>query len=156
MKDAVLYIHGILRWGVLGLGLAAFVLAVHGLRRSQPYSGRQRGLGVGLIAVLDTQILLGLMLLLFLTDWVPEFMRDPSASMWSAPVRFFVLEHGTAIAIGALLVHIGHARVKRETDDRQRQRLTAVFVGWGTLALAIGVPWPFMHVARPLWPAWPF
>jgi hypothetical protein len=47
---------------------------------------------------------------------------------------------------------VGRARIRRAEDSPLKHRRVLVYLGLALLLVVIGVPWPFMPVARPLWP----
>ena len=159
MYFAVLLIHSWLRWGVLGLGLATFVRAlkagpvdVGADERRAPTAGKRakNPLTTAFVASFDTQLLIGLILYVFLSPMTPHSGEQFRAAMKVSMLRFFAVEHATAMFVAMLLVHGGAVWARRAPDLRTERRRTAWFAGLSVAIMLIGMPWPFMAYARPL------
>jgi uncharacterized membrane protein YozB (DUF420 family) len=150
MYATTLFIHSWLRWIVVLVALLAVLRASRGLRAARPWATGDGKLGRLLVGLIDLQFLLGLTLYVFLSPLVRSAFADFGAAMRSAPLRFFAIEHITAMLVAVALAHIGHARVLRAREDRKRHK-NALFGSAGFLLLAlIGMPWPVLKHGRPL------
>jgi hypothetical protein len=72
-------------------------------------------------------------------------MKDPM-------LRFWAVEHVTAMLLAIACVHLGKVLVHRAANDATRQRRTLLYFGVALALLLYASPWPFSHVARPIWP----
>ncbi len=149
LYSVTLFVHSWLRWFVLVAALWSIVRAASALRRGEgftPADERRSRVFVGLV---DAQFSLGLLLYLWLSPIVRSAFADMGAAMRSAPLRFFAVEHITAVLLAVACLHIARGRARRaEPLERHRIMLKG---SCAFLALAlIGIPWPGLKHARPL------
>jgi len=141
MLSIVLFLHSILRWGVLLAAGWATLAALQGGGRS--WTRRARIPGVVLAAVADLQLLLGLALWLALSPFA--ITRGVRSHYWS-------LAHPLAGIAVVVLVHVGSVLVRRKLDDAARWRTAARFYGAALAVALLAVPWPFLTTGRALLP----
>jgi mono/diheme cytochrome c family protein len=150
MYALTLFVHSWLRWVVVFAAAYAVLRASRGLAGGRPFGDVDEKVSRALVGLIDLQFSLGLVLYVFLSPMVQGAFADLKAAMRSAPLRFFAIEHITAMVIAVALAHIGRARVRRASDDRKRQR-NALFGSAGFLLMVlVGMPWPFLKHGRPL------
>jgi cytochrome c551/c552 len=70
-------------------------------------------------------------------------MHDPT-------LRFFGVEHITAMFLGISFLHVGRTRSKLLSDGKTRHRRVLGFTLVALLLVIIGVPWPSRPYGRPL------
>jgi len=152
MFSFVLALHSLMRWAVVLLGLYATGRAKLGWFFKKPWSGGDRTAGLLFTIAFDVQVLLGLLLYFVLSPITTGAFRNMGAAMQNGVVRFWVAEHITIMLVALALAHVGRVRLRKAASDRARHFTAALFFGLATLLVLIGTPWPFMPVARPLWP----
>ena len=152
MHSATLTLHALVRWAVILLGLYATGRAKLGWFGKRPWTGADNQAGLWFVTSFDIQALLGLILYLALSPITTGAFQHMGGAMQNTVVRFFVVEHVTAMLLGLALAHIGRVRVRRASTDHARHRTAAISFGFALLLVLLGTPWPFMPVARPLWP----
>jgi hypothetical protein len=150
LAAAVLWLHSWLRWVVLATGATLLARAAAGLLRGRAWSAWDRRAAVAFLSALDTQVLLGLSLFFVLSPLTPRSVADLRAFMPVAPLRFFAVEHPTAMLVGLIAAHAGWAFARRAPTDRARHRRILVGVGVAMLAFAVGIPWPWLPYGRAL------
>jgi mono/diheme cytochrome c family protein len=150
MYALFLLIHSWLRWLVLLAAIYAAVQAARALSAKKPFRSGDERLNRAFVGLVDLQFMVGLALYLFLSPIVQGAFANMKAAMRSAPLRFFAIEHITAMLIALALAHVGRARLRRAGDDAKRQR-NALLSSAGFLVIAlIGMPWPMLKHGRPL------
>jgi hypothetical protein len=150
MYALFLFIHSWLRWIVVLAALYASVKAARGVAAKKPWAAGDETLSKAFVGLVDLQFTVGLVLYVFLSPIVHGAFVDMKAAMKSAPLRFFAIEHITAMLIAVALAHIGRSRLTRSGDDAKRQR-NALFSAASFLLIAlIGMPWPMLKHGRPL------
>ncbi len=155
MTDSILLlVHSWLRWLVVALAVATVGRAVRGWVGRRSRSALDDRLGRLFVIALDGQVLLGVVLYLFVSPMTTGAFRVPGTIMANAALRFWVVEHPFAMLAALALAHVGRVRIRRATEAPARHRVAAVFFGLALLLLLVGVPWPFMPTARPLWRSW--
>jgi hypothetical protein len=145
----VLTVHSWLRWAVLLAGLIAFVRAAAGTSRGGAWTAADDRTGFWFVAILDLQVLLGLMLYLLLSPFTHAAFADFGAAMKNSGLRFWAVEHITGMIIGLVLAHVGRVRA-RKTDSLRRHRVVAICFGLALVAIAVSIPWPGTPAGRPL------
>jgi len=152
MYSAVLALHSLLRWVVLLAALAATATALRGWLGGRPFTKGARLSGVALVASIDLQVLLGLLLYFALSPFVRAALAHPAAAMAEPGLRYWFVEHPVPALLAAVLAHLGSVLGRRAPDDAARLRRTALAYGAALLLAAVAVPWPFVRFGRPLWP----
>jgi hypothetical protein len=145
----VLTIHSWLRWIVLLAGITAFIRSASGASRGTPWTRADDRAGFWFSILLDVQVLVGLVLYVFLSPFTHAAFGNLGDAMRNSGLRFWAVEHTTGMIIAIGLVHIGRARL-RKADERRRHRIASIFYGLALVAMAISIPWPGTHAARPL------
>ena len=144
MYSIVLLLHSWIRWvalvGAVGTTLAALM-------------NRERTAeGWGLVAMigLDLQLLLGLLLYLVVSPNMAEIRAHFGEAMQNGQLRFWAVEHLTAMLVAVILAHVGRVLARKaKTAGAKRARLLICF-GLATILILIGMPWPGLPYGRPL------
>lgn len=147
----VLAIHSLWRWVVLGAVVARLARAV--AARGAPFARLDKTLGLVAMIALDLQLLLGLALYLGLSPAVSAAEMDFGAAMKDPYLRFWSVEHATAMFLAIVFGHVANIRVKRAADDRHKHKAAMIGYGIALVLILAGMPWPFRAViGRPLLP----
>lgn len=149
MHEILLFIHSYTRWLVVFLFVVVLVLAFRGWLGRQPWQPRDGYLGLGLIAAVDLQLLMGLFVYL-VSPIIKAAFGDMGAAMKTGAIRFFVVEHLLLMLIAAGIAHTTKVLINKVKDDSTRQRRAAIGYGISFLVLLAGIPWPFFSYGRPL------
>lgn len=136
----LLSIHGYWRWVVLLTGIVSIVVAIRGLIGHRTFAPAGRKAGVLYVTAIDMQFLLGIALL-FTSPLVKIAWMNMGAAMKQHELRFFSVEHVTAMIIAVTFAHIGWIRCKRAVEDRLKYRRLLVWNLLSLVAVAIGIPW---------------
>lgn len=150
MYPWILFIHSWLRWAVLGAALYVIVRAVRGIRSKSDWHKADARAFFTLCRLADVQVTLGLLLYLWLSPIVQSALVDLKAAMRSAPLRFFGVEHITAMVIAIVVLNIGSLRVKRHEPSTARHATSLKWTLGFLLCVCAGIPWPGLDIARPL------
>jgi hypothetical protein len=145
----VLVVHSWLRWIVLLAGIFAFVRSAVGASRRSTWTPADDRAGFWFTTVLDTQVLLGLVLYIFLSPFTHAAFGDIGEAMRNSGLRFWAVEHVFGVVVGVALAHVGRVRA-RKTDSLRRHRVVAIFFGLALVAIVASIPWPGMPAGRPL------
>ena len=144
MYSTVLLIHSWLRWAALVGGVGATFSAGSG------DDARAERFGLGLMMVLDVQMLLGLLLYFVLSPFTTVAMNNFGAAMRDPALRFWAIEHISMMFVAVVAVHIGRVLARKAaTPAQKRSRLFFAF-GVATAAMVAGIPWPGLAIGRPL------
>ena len=142
----VLTVHSLWRWVVLGSAFTAVGVGLAGLVRRWAYFPLGRRAGLAFVGAVDAQLFMGLWLY-GISPLVRAAWANLPAAMKTHDLRFFSVEHVTAMLAAVTLVHVGAWRCQRVSTDRARYGHLA---GWSAAALALilaGLPWwrPFLR-----------
>ena len=149
MYVAVLFIHSWLRYAVLAAGLWCLIASIRGLKRGGAWRQADERVHVGFLAVLDTQLLLGLTLYFFLSPISAAAWGNWAVAMKEPTLRFFGVEHIATMLLALAVAHLGRVRSKRRHDTARYRSVLITQCVWLVLTL-IAIPWPGLDIARPL------
>jgi uncharacterized membrane protein len=145
----LLTLHNITRWIFLVLGIVVLVRSFSGWLKKSDYQDRDRKLSSMFAGIYDLQILLGI-ILYFTKGWAGVLMNAAGDVMKTASLRFFAVEHWLIMIIGAVIVHIASAKVKKISDSQKKYRLTAIWFAIAIILVLVSIPWPGTAANRPL------
>jgi hypothetical protein len=149
MYGVVLFVHSWLRYAVLGAGLWLLFACVRGLRGGGPWVRSDERAHVAFLALLDTQLLLGLTLYFALSPISAAAMANFGAAMKNPHLRFFGVEHIATMLLAIATAHIGRVRAKRKQGPARYRSTVVAQSLWLVLTLA-AIPWPGLDIGRPL------
>jgi heme A synthase len=148
MYTTVLTIHSWVRWLALIAAVGATFAAVRGKVQGTDSLADRWGL-FAMMAV-DIQMLLGLILYLVVSPNMQEIRAHFGEAMKNAQLRFWAVEHISAMFAALVLVHVGRVLARKaRTPVGKRTRLLICF-GLATVLMILGTPWPGMPAGRPL------
>jgi hypothetical protein len=137
MYATVLLIHSWVRWLALAAGIGTTAT-------------RKEGWALTTMIALDVQLLLGLLLYLVVSPNMAEIRAHFGEAMRNAQLRFWAVEHLTAMILAVVFAHVGRVLARRaKTPEAVRSRILICF-GIATLLMLIGIPWPGLAYGRPL------
>lgn len=128
----------------------AFARGLRGWAANMPYKKVDRVISLATVIAIDTQLLLGLVLHLFLSPIIAAGFANVGAAMKDDTLRFFLVEHPFAMVLAVGAVHVGRRRMKRATTDSALHVTLAVSCLISLVLVAIGIPWD-----RPMVPVLP-
>jgi len=150
MYPTLLVIHSLLRWVVLGAAVIALLRAFGGWSSGRPWTPTDEKVGKQFILFLDLQFVVGLLLYVAFSPLTTAAFADFGAAMRDSIMRFWAVEHITAMVIALALAHIGRVKARKLVDNRSRHRTTAIYFGLALLLILASIPWPFMAAGRAL------
>lgn len=148
MYSATLIVHSWLRWGVILLGVLLLVRAV-GAASSGRWTPADNRAAILFTMVFNLQFLVGLLLYFLVSPITREALRHMDAAMQSASLRYFAVEHPTAMLVALVFAHVGGGRVRR-APEAKKGRMALIFFGIAMLVILAMTPWPNTAGARPL------
>jgi hypothetical protein len=148
MYTTVLMLHSWIRWIALVAMIGATLAVIRGkVQGTQSIADRW---GLFAMMALDIQLLLGLLLYLVVSPNMQEIRAHFGEAMKNPQLRFWAVEHLTAMLVAVVLVHVGRVLARKaKTPAAKRTRMLVCF-GIATLAIFLGTPWPGMAAGRPL------
>lgn len=145
MYKGLLHLHSVLRWVILILLLVAIYQTI--VNKNKQFSDGQRKTGLFLMICADVMLLLGLYQW-FAGDWGLKSIQANGMSvvMKNPVLRFFAVEHITAMLIAIVLIHMGYSYGKKTVTDAQKQKRILLYFGLALLIILLVIPWPFREV----------
>jgi len=139
MYDLLLSIHNVTRWLVLLAAAYLLYRSLSGLSR-RSYGAADRQAGLVYTALMDAQLLLGL-LLMILSPLVQSALGNLGAAMQNSQTRFFIVEHWVLMLAAVVLAHLGGARIKKVADGALKQRQALTWYGLSVALMLLAIPW---------------
>jgi len=140
MYTTLLALHSWIRWialiAVVGTTLAAIRGKVAG---SDSLADRW---GMVAMMVLDTQLLLGLLLYFVVSPNMRAIMDNFGGAMKDPALRFWAVEHISAMIAAVALSHVGRVLARKAKDPAAKRNRLLVTFGLATLLMLVGMPWP--------------
>jgi hypothetical protein len=152
--ELVLFLHSLLRWGVILSGVLVLLQGAIGLFVGGELGALGKRMQLIFMICIDVQLLLGLALWA-LSPTVAQGRADMSAAMKDPQLRFWVVEHGLTMLLALVAVHVGRMLVRKAANPRAAHLRTALYSGLALALIFLRTPWPFANVSRP-WLYWPF
>jgi hypothetical protein len=127
--DAIFAVHGLLRYAVLVMGVAAALVALVGWRRGDvSLAGPERGTMAAFLGLLDIQVLLGVLLLVF------------------RPFYPMLIGHLVMMVLAVVVGHAGSILARRRSQDRPAASVRFI-TAIATVLLVVG---GIMAIGRPV------
>lgn len=148
MSDSILFLHNILRWVVLAMGVFSLFRSVTGLAANGGWLTNDERARKFFPMSLEIAFVVGLLLWAFFSPITQQGFHAPAAAMKDPVVRFFFVEHGLAALLAVGMARVGSVRAKRLKNARAKFQSMLVFHGLALVVLASRIPWnrPFFHL----------
>ncbi len=147
MYALFLFLHSWLRWIAIVAGIGATAAAFTSRRGKNPRGGPW---GLVFTIVLDVQLLVGLALYFLVSPNMQEVRAHFGEAMKVGQLRFWAVEHPTAMVVAIVLAHVARVLGRRATTADPRRLPQVLCFGLSTLVMLIGIPWPGLSYGRPL------
>jgi hypothetical protein len=136
------HLHSIIRWLLLAGLLGSVIQAIAALSKKEALNDIGRLFARLTVYFAHLQLLAGIALFL-----VSPRVIFSSESMRSPILRFFLVEHTSAMLLAVILITIGHARMKKETTPQRSIRTLLWFYVISLAIILLMIPWPFTRYA---------
>ena len=150
MYSLVLTLHSWLRWAILVTVVIGLVRSVLGWLGEKDWGFSDTRVARVVVSLIDTQILFGLVMYVFLSPITHAAFDDFRAAMKNAPIRYFAVEHGVTALLTAAVAHIGSVKARRAANGALSHRNFSIAMGVCLLLLLATIPWPFLPYGRDL------
>ena len=147
LYTALLLTHSWWRWVVL---VAALIVIVRALRGGvEPWGPPDKRWMRILVSAVDLQFLLGFSLLF--TSPVTQAAFASFADAMKDPVlRFFTVEHTTAMILAVASVHVGSVRARKAVTGATARKRVLMHLFVAIALVLVAIPWPTLQYGRPL------
>ncbi len=136
----LLFVHSLLRYGVLLAVAAAGLIHLRGYLLQRPILNGERALAIVAVIFCHVQLVIGLIL------YLANFERY--SHMSGAMGRFWKMEHIGTMVIAVILVTLGRVLSKRAKDERIKQKRVAIFFLIALALMLWAIPWPFTAIGH--------
>ena len=136
------HLHSIVRWLLLAGLLSSVILAITGLSGKKGLGNTGRLFARFTMYFAHLQLTVGI--ILFLISPRVIFSSD---SMRSPILRFFLVEHTSAMVLAIILITLGYIRMKKAADDIRSTRTLLWYYLFSLVIILILIPWPFTRYA---------
>jgi len=136
----LVFLHSLLRYGVLLSVAVAGLLHLRGFLLKRPILNGERMLAIVAVIFCHTQLAIGLIL----------YMMNFKAysDMGGEVGRFWKMEHLGTMLIAVILVTIGRVSSKRATNEPTKQKRVAIYYLLALVLILWAIPWPFTDIGR--------
>jgi hypothetical protein len=148
MYSVTLALHSWLRWAVILLAILALARAFAAVRSGRWPPAADRAAMLFTIAF-DLQFLIGLLLYFLVSPISKAALQHMDAAMHNRTLRYWAVEHPTAMIVALALAHAGRVLVRR-APEAKKGRMALIFFAIALLVLLGMTPWPGTTGDRPL------
>ncbi|MGE5447740.1 MAG: hypothetical protein ACM3PR_05210 [Bacteroidales bacterium] len=141
MYTGFLHLHDGLRWLILLAFLITLIKYVAGWLGNQPWKKLDNMLGLVLTALMDLQLIVGVVLYFFLSPITKLALSDFRGAMQDPDLRFYAVEHLSMMLIAVVLVHIGRAKSKKAVVDKDKFKTGFIFFLIAIAVIMMAIPW---------------
>lgn len=142
MYTGLLHTHSFLRWIMLILLVITVFRAYNGWKSNKSWTNTDKKMSLFTLIFSHIQLLTGFILYM-VSPIVQMALSDMGAAMKDKLLRFWAVEHISAMIIAIMMITIGHALAKKAQSDSQKFKKLFTFFLIGLLIILITIPWPF-------------
>lgn len=147
LYTVLLLTHSWWRWVALVVTLVVMVRVLRG--GVEPWGATDKRWMRILVSVVDVQFLIGLALL-FLSPTTQAAFASMGTAMKDPTLRFFTVEHTTAMLLALVSIHVGSARARKAVTGATARKRALMHVSLAVLLVLAAIPWPGLPYGRPL------
>lgn len=141
MHIVLIHLHNVLRWVIIIVALIALLKYFSGWLNQNNWGKTDNLLSLAYTAIMDLQLLTGLLLYFVYSPITQAAFQDLGAAMQNRDLRYYAVEHFTIMLIAIILAHIGRVRSKKAKGSKAKYRNALIFFGLSYLVLMLGIPW---------------
>lgn len=145
MYSILLILHSLFRWAVLASLLYAIVRAYQGYTARLAFTPTDNSVRHWTATLVHLQLVFGFTL--YMISPVVQAFRQQGLQA-HGPLAFFGLVHISLMLLAVVLITIGSAMAKRQSEDRLKFRTMLVWFLAGLIIIFLAIPWPFSPFAN--------
>ena len=138
-------IHSIVRYLILILLFITIYFAWKGYFFNKKYSKTDKILVSATTGISHIQLILGF--ILYFQSPVAQGFWANKSFQWN-DYLFFGIVHFTLMSMAIVLITIGGALAKRETEDKKRFKIIFKYFLIALILILVAIPWPFSPLAQ--------
>lgn len=128
-------LHSYNRYLLLAALIFVLIRAYTGWLTRKPYEKLDNTASAALLGLTHLQLLLGLVLYAFTSPWTQTAFADFGAAMKDPTMRYWAVEHITAMLIAVVLIQLGRTLSKKATDSTDKHKKLAIYTTLATLII---------------------
>jgi hypothetical protein len=145
-----LFIHSWLRWIVLFLILIIIIKFSFSIIFKKSYSTLDRVLSSATLGTVHLQFIVGIILYFGLSPIVESGLSNIKAAMKNSLLRYWTIEHLSAMFIFVIFIQLGFSFSKRAIEGTKKHKLMLTYCIIGSFILLLSMPWPTREFGRAL------
>lgn len=128
-------LHSYNRYLLLAALIFVLIRAYTGWLTRKPYEKLDDTASAALLGLTHLQLLLGLILYAFTSPWTQTAFSNFGAAMKDPNMRYWAVEHITAMLIAVVLIQLGRTLSKKATDSTDKHKKLAIYTTIATLII---------------------
>lgn len=149
MYTGLLHTHNLLRYAIVILLLLAIFKSLKGWFGNGTYQESDNKVSLFLFISAHLQLAIGLAL--YFLGGKSSLISELGMGevMKSEELRFWAVEHITAMILGIAIITLGRIMAKKSDIDKIKFRRQSIYFILAALLIFSAIPWPWSAVARP-------
>ena len=149
MYTGLLHTHNLLRYAIVILLLLAIFKSLKGWFGNGTYQESDNKVSLFLFISAHLQLVIGLAL--YFLGGKSSLISEMGMGevMKSEELRFWAVEHITAMILGIAIITLGRIMAKKSNIDKIKFRRQSIYFILAALLIFSAIPWPWSAVARP-------
>lgn len=128
-------IHSYNRYLILAALVFVLIRAYTGWLTRKPYEKLDNTASAALLGLTHLQLLVGLVMYAFTSPWTQTAFANFGMAMKDATMRYWAVEHLTAMLIAVVLIQLGRTLSKKAADDTAKHKKLAIYTTIATLII---------------------
>jgi len=143
LYEFILATHNIFRWVAFILLLLATMIAYIGWFRKRRWTLMDRRIGLFTTIAIDIQLLLGLILYLFFSDFALQAILERGFSyvMGDDLYRQYAIEHSLLMLLAVIATHLGSLLPRKTDESTSKFRRAAIWFTIAIILILVSMPW---------------
>lgn len=149
MYPVILAIHSLIRWLVLISLTYAIYRSHNGLKTNKSFSKFDNSVRHNTATIAHIQLIFGVWIY-FISPLIAYFYSNFSDALHQREIRFFGMEHSVMMLSGIIILTIGSAKAKRQTNDLEKYKTILTWYSISLFVIITSIPWKFSPlISRP-------
>jgi Ca2+/Na+ antiporter len=127
---------------MLALLVYSILRSYNGWKSQRNFTANDKKMSLFTLIFSHVQLLIGFVLYM-VSPTVNMALSDMGSAMKDKMLRFWAVEHISAMIISILIITIGHALSKRAQSDSEKFKKLFIYFLTALIIILITIPWPF-------------
>jgi hypothetical protein len=145
MFNILLQLHSVFRWLVLISLIYSIIISARGYLNKTEFIPFHNSMRHYTATICHIQLMLGI--LLYIQSPQIKYYFSPEGQTAGEPFFFSIL-HLVLMLAAIVVITIGSAKAKRQTDSNQKYITMLLWFSAGLFLILIAIPWPFSPLAN--------